>query len=141
MNERRKRVQLTNQQFFQICNELQNKREVFTKECHNLREAIDWVWKTLNIKCSIHAINNAMEATGIQLERKSHKNNILKTGKSNTRTITNALYRLYKKLGEEVPQSLADLYARINEETEQTAQPPVPLKSVVDPKLIPINNK
>ncbi len=67
---------------------------------------------------SENAVGQIQEATGIRWEPKratprpsTVKNNAL-------RTVTVSLYRLYKKLGEEVPSSLLDLYNSYSQQDE-----------------------
>lgn len=133
------RVQVTNQQFFQICNELQNKREQIVKECKSRLQVATWMKQKLGIDCSDHCVKNALAAVGVELEKV--KVNRVQKGKENAKVISKALYRLYRKLGEEVPADLLEVVMRLNPGMDVNKQTGTPVSKVPDPKSIPVVNK
>lgn len=134
-----KKSQVSNAQFYAICNELQNKREQIIKECKSRLQVATWMVQKLGITPSDHCVKNALETVGVELERQP-RGDCAKKGRNNARVIATALYRLYKKLGEEVPADLLATVSRLNPSAVSLghAAKPVPVSMVPDPKTIPL---
>lgn len=142
------RVQLTNVQFFQICEMLKLHRDAVTKQCHTKLDVAVFVKQKLGIDMSPHAVENCLKAVEITLERLNRRGSTNARKSHNTRIIARDLLRLYKKLGEEPSQDLMDLVKRsdlgtttIQEQPTQPAAPPIPASTIVDPKTISVVNR
>lgn len=111
MNEEKGRYQnrLTHAQFYQACEGLKTHRDKFTKERPNLKQASVILSGLTKLSISPGAMNEIKEQTGINWEpiMVRPKNDVRKW---QTRTLTNAVYQLYKELGISVPIALDNLF-------------------------------
>jgi hypothetical protein len=119
-------------QFFQACECLKKHKQAFLDERPTASEAALKLTQILGFTVSTSSVGHIKQATGInwqprvkapgRSERKLYTSRAL-------RTLTVAVHRLYRKLGEEAPHSLMQLYnelareAPVGEETDTQEQP------------------
>lgn len=140
------KVKVTNQQFFLACEEVRNQRETILKDHHKLQDVADFLAPRLGFPIGIRTVANVLDSVNVQLVRP-----MIDTRRKtlNTTKITiGAIMELFRRLGEEPP---ADLIALNRRATGQAARdhaangkpeaPPIPVKAVIDPKLIRVANQ
>lgn len=119
---------LSHVQFFQLCEELRNRKEVVERQCKSITEVSRFMSGVMQLPVSTSAAKNAMAAVNIVLPEKPKKNK-----HPSVRVLTNAIVRLYRKLGEEVPQQLQELYESMNGKG-------IPMASVKTPEQTKVLN-
>jgi len=100
--------------FFRLCEELRNRREVLTTERPNLAQTAAQMSERLGIHVEPGQVKDAKKVTGIEWQAAPHP---VRTGKRisgeekhiRMRVVVQAVVRLYKKLGEEVPSDLTEV--------------------------------
>jgi hypothetical protein len=108
-NEKR----LSNLEFFKLCEELRNRREVLTTECPKYTEALHQLEERLGFGVPTGGFKKAMEATGVTWTPKKALPRYTRDGKptvkNSGRILTKWLVELYEKMGEPVPELLKAL--------------------------------
>lgn len=133
---------LTNTQFFQLCEEIRNQREVLTTDRPTLTEAAERLSKSLGFPVAEGTVRDAQKATGIEWAAKPKARKTAKLGPNNAgRMLCYALHALYRKLGEEVPDYLERLYrynldAQHGRDTEDLSGIKLPDESVPSPTTL-----
>ncbi len=155
---RKARNQVTNAQFFQMCDEMRTHREVLVKECRSIKEVIPWLEKRIGLAPSYHAVENALITVNIELDNRPKVLNF--AGTSANKIISRALLDLFNKLGETAPADLIEVVDRLHKgnlapaqaETSPESAPVlrvstpapvngIPVRTVVDPKTINVVKK
>lgn len=106
-----KKVCLSNIQFFQLCEEIRNKREEIQKNCRTKLAVHTMMSATMAFPLSRSSVNAALKGIGIVLERATATAKKEKS-KNNTRTLVVAIWHLYEKLGEIPSAAFQALHAR-----------------------------
>ncbi len=121
-----KRLQLTHGEFYKVCQTLSTHAEEFLEKRYTRKEAQVRLGELTGFRIGEHTIADLMEATGVKWEPKRASVKNKKMRDFAVRTLTTALFRLYRKHKEEVPKALLDLYEEetgrrpnINTETDE----------------------
>lgn len=119
--ERKAPRRLTNVQFFQVCEELRNQREVMTTDRPTLKETAVLLGKKLGFEVSPGTVSDARQVTGIEWVSKADTKRSGSGTKdpvnSASRILANALHKLYMELGVHPPdtlQRLRDYYTTLS---------------------------
>jgi hypothetical protein len=136
--EKRKLQKLTNENFLKVCDFLRNNHEEVVKNAHSYFDVAMFCKLKTGLEVGLASIASCCKAVNIKLEFKKKDPN--KSARNNTRVLATSLLRLYKKLGEEPPAQLVEMVDRLNHGQGFANSPPIPVSSVVDPKLVPVVN-
>jgi hypothetical protein len=125
---------LTHKQFFLLCEELRNRREVLQNEGPTIVQCARQMSARLGFPVSEGSLRGAQEATGITWERKLQARGVGHTAeqrRQRSRTLAQAVKRLYEELGVEakLPASFKAEFAELWQsppETQAPEQPPLP---------------
>lgn len=104
----RKVTRLTQAQFYAACESLKNNREKFEMEQPRLAAAALMLSGIVNFTVTKSTMQEIKSVTNISWKEKPRKIN--RPQKYANRAVVIAIVRLYKKLGEEVPSTLLNLY-------------------------------
>jgi hypothetical protein len=129
-----KKIQLSNEGFAVCSDALRNHREQVAKECHSHLQVAVFLKQKTGIDVSKGGVKNLLRFVKIELSFTRNAAASSHGFRRNTHILAKCLYRLYKKLGEEVPQELADLLG-MDDEPDVA---PIPVANVPNPKTISI---
>lgn len=117
--------QLSHAQFYKVCECLRKHKQEFLEVRPSQKDAAKRLSELSGFSVSDSTMGAIREATGITWQPK-YKAPSTKTQKTlAVRTLTTALFRLYRKLNEEAPKALIDLYA------EETGRYPAGMEGVL----------
>lgn len=143
-------TRITHVQFFKLCEELRNHREVIESTCCRFSEVAVLIGPKLDFPVPISTIDEAAKAVGIVLTKKKSKGNFSEAARIKTaKVLASSIANLFEKLGEKIPDDLAELLKRLNLGIGlSTNKPPqhqkavlnIPVKSVPKPETIPVVN-
>lgn len=120
-----KRQALSNSQFFQVCNELLNRREEVTSTCHTLAQVAAYLAERTKLNVTESAARTALKSTGVELTPVKRERTKERT--HHLRVIGNALLKLYNQLGATPPQGLIDtMEVLMGREIDQKGEPDAP---------------
>ena len=109
-----KRAQMTHTQFYAACECLKKHKQTFLDERPVSIVAAAKLSEMCGFPVSKAAMADLRKATGIEWEPRRKESSASSVRGNSIRTVVIALYRLYRKLGEEVPQTLQEAYAAFN---------------------------
>lgn len=101
---------MTRKQFFQLCEEMRNRREWLTKEQPRMQDCLRDLSAKLGFTVNDRAIVEAQEITQIHWQAKRRPPRDAGARKQRTRTIMEAILDLYRRLGEPAPAGLLAEY-------------------------------
>lgn len=111
MTTKTKKTQVSHAQFFQLCEEMRNKRETILAMCKSRDDLAVMMRDTMKFPIASSTVRNAMEAIGLRLPR-GGRASAKGTHGNNTRIILRTLIGLLNKLGEPVPADVQAAYER-----------------------------
>ncbi len=147
-----KRVQISHRKYFRLCEELRNRQEQ-VMGMTEYAQVHQFMIETLGFDMSVSTVKGALKDLNIALtkpEKKRRARELNEKTKNNTRTLAAAVLALYKKLGEQPPDTLVALYNKFQygdkPAGEQVPPPevptipkppaPIPVLAVPDPRSI-----
>lgn len=138
----KKRKNLTFQEFYAASELLKNSREEVLATCHTWPEVAAFINGKLGLEATTPNAETVCRTIGIELTNQPHRK---ATGinAAAIKTLETALYRLYRKLGEEIPAELEALHKQYVGEPSSNGPValPIPVKSVPRTETIPIVNR
>lgn len=109
-------ARLTHATFYKACEALKKHKQVFLDERPNYTKAAAMLSQLVGFTISPASIQEIREACGVEWEprRQPPSQNGEQHKKHAVRTLTRAMRRLYRKLDEEIPESLELLYQAVD---------------------------